>query len=160
MPLAATEPGDNDLAKSLYEQGTPRYTSDTLSDGRSRTRSPFLPEPPVKTAETANRPQTSLPTARPDVAGRNAGVRQGIDGVIAEIRTESIVIQCQLPGQLVEINLPPTLVPAELQAYGQTVSLSLDYSSGYQRPIVQRRAPSPHNRLAGETEADAWIDTL
>jgi hypothetical protein len=157
MSLATTKPADNAVAD--YSHAAPRYT-DAPVDDRSPARSPFLPIAPPKTAATANRPQTSLPTAHAYTVGGNAAVPQHIDGVIAGIHRETVVIQCHLPGQVVEITLPPALIPSELQAYGQTVSVSLDYSSGYQRPLVQRRAPSPRDLLPGEEAVDAWIDTL
>jgi hypothetical protein len=87
-------------------------------------------------------------------------VRQGIDAVVVGIHPETITIQCRIAAEMVEISLPSALFPQDLQAYGQPISLSLDYSSGYQRPVVQRRAPASRALLQGEAELDTWVDKL
>jgi hypothetical protein len=154
MTAQSTQPVRNEIPRSFLEHQTPRYTD----SAKPTTPSSLLPG---ATAETANPLREALPTTRTRVPpSSNTVLRKGIEGVVAEIHPETITIQCQIASETVEINLPSALFPQDLQTYGQTVSLSLDYSGGYQRPVVQRRAPSRRELLPGEAELDAWVDTL
>jgi hypothetical protein len=154
MTAQSTQPVRNEIPRSFLERVAPRHT-----DGATPTTpSSFLPE---ATTGTANPPRDALPATRASVPpATNAVVQQGIDAVVAGTHSETITLQCRIASETVEINLPSALFPPDLQSYGQTVSLSLDFSGGYQRPVVQRRAPSPRELLPGEAELDAWIDKL
>jgi hypothetical protein len=154
MTALNSQPVRNEIPRSFLEHETPRYTD----SAKPTTPSSLLPG---ATATTANPPRDALPATRTRVPpSSNTLLLQGIEGVVAEIHPETITIQCRIAVETVEINLPSALFPQDLQTYGQTISLSLDYSGGYQRPVVQRRAPSPREILPGEAELDAWVDTL
>jgi hypothetical protein len=154
MTVLNTQPARNDITRSLYDRREVRYTDRD---------DPTAPSSllPGATENKPNAPTDALPVIQKPPSPAGAPLpHQGIDGVVAEVRADSIAIQCRVSGQSVEISLPTILVPHELQSYGQAVSLSLDSSGGYQRPVVRRRSPLPRAPLPGEAEADAWVDSL
>jgi hypothetical protein len=156
MTNAATNVVENAVANRIGSQRAPRYTE---IDRRSET-SPFQPSVWANTVDTKNAPQKGLNAARSRPTFETSQV-QSIPGVVAEVRAETIVIQCDIAAQTVELNLPPALVPSELQVFGRTVSITLDYSSGYQRPLVEPREPAPaREQLPGEVDMNAWVSQL
>ncbi len=156
MTSAATNIVDNSIADRVAARSAPRYTE---IERQSET-SPFQPSILTKTVETRNAPQKGFQTVRAQVT---TGVNrvQSIPGVVAEVRAETVVIQCNVSTQTVELNLPAALVPAELQAFGRAVSITLDYSGGYQRPIVEAREPTiSREQLPDEADTNAWLSQL
>lgn len=156
MTFQATTSFANGLANPLTGRTAPRYTS---IEHQSDQKSPFAPMVPVNTKGSENSLQKPLPLSRSERTAPTAAI-QSIPGVVVEILPETVLIQCNLSGRTVELNLPPAIVPPDLQAYGRTVSISLDYSGGYQRPVVEARSPLAREPLPGEEELDSWIDNL
>jgi hypothetical protein len=154
MVAQNTQPSRNEITRSFREREAPRYT-----DSAERTTpSSMVPE---VTLRVPNSPRDRFPAARTRVPPTaNTALPNGIFGVVAEIHAETITVQCRIGNEDIEINLPSALFAPELQSYGQTVTLSLDHSGGYQRPVVQMRSPSPRDPLPGEAELDAWVDSL
>jgi hypothetical protein len=155
MTAQTTQLVTNEIPSGLQGWTTPRYTDLAKPEADVS----LLAQTPLRT-ETANSPRNPLPVTASPAASDQVAVAQGVEGVIAGIRAETILIQCQISDEQVDINLPPALVPAELQSYGQPVLLTLDYSAGYQRPVVERRSPPAHAILPEEAELDVWISQL
>jgi hypothetical protein len=154
MAAQSTQPVRNEMSRTFRDREMPRHT-----DGATPTTPSSLVA--EMTTGTANYPLDHLPVTRTRVPPATTDApQQGIAGVVAEVYPETITVQCSVGREQIEINLPTALFPSELQAYGQTIMLSLDYSGGYQRPVVQRRAPEPREVLPGEAELDAWVDAL
>ncbi|GAB9205961.1 hypothetical protein BDS110ZK18_22530 [Bradyrhizobium diazoefficiens] len=144
----------NEIPGAFRRAGTPWQT-----DSAERTTPSWLV--PEGTAGKPNPPRDHLSPASPRPQTATTVLpQQGIAGVVAEVHAESITVQCWVGGEEVEINLPSALFPADLQSYGKTVLLALDNSGGYQRPVVRERAPSPRDLLPGESELDAWVNSL
>lgn len=69
-------------------------------------------------------------------------------------------MECRTSSGAVEIQLPPAVIPENLLHYGQPVTISLDYSSGYRRPKIERREIGNIDPLPGQQAAEEWLDTL
>jgi hypothetical protein len=155
MTAQSSQPSQNEIWPAFRRQGLPRQT-----DSAERVApSGFIPE--VTRVDTYNSPLNQFPTTRTRVLpSATVSPEQGIAGVVSEVHPETITVQCQVGNEQVEINLPSALFSPDLQSFGKTVSISLDRSGGYQRPVVQGRSPSPRDLLPGEAELDAWVDSL
>lgn len=156
MTNAATSIVDNSVTGQVAAKRAPRYTE----IDRQKETSLFQPSILGTTIETSNTPQRAFQTARVEAIPSLNRV-QSVPGVVAEVRAETVVIQCNISAKIVELNLPPALVPTELQAFGRTVSISLDYSGGYQRPVVEAREPTAlQELLSDEADTNAWLSQL
>jgi hypothetical protein len=85
---------------------------------------------------------------------------RAVDGVIAEVGDQTVLINLSLPGgTFASIRLPPVLIPDNILEYGTPVKVTLDTSGGVRRPIVEKRtiAPRPLERSA---EIDDWLQSI
>jgi hypothetical protein len=123
----------------------------------------FLPNPPRQTPERSS--NTAAHAITTEVASRtsqqelpNALAAKTIDGVVSEIKNDSIVIEVTSVGEdHLKLSLPPSLFSDELRKYGTPVRVSLDSSLGYRRPVVQARDIATPARLPGQDAVDDWL---
>jgi hypothetical protein len=85
---------------------------------------------------------------------------KSLGGVILEICRDTVRIECVLPSGVVELQLPPTLVPEALMQVGQPISISLDTAGGYRRPVLRARPIGPQPKLPGQDDYEKWAATL
>ncbi|WP_298254722.1 hypothetical protein [Bradyrhizobium sp.] len=104
---------------------------------------------------------SSAPQAAPTtLTAAVASGRRELDAIIGEVTAEYVIVECHTPSGTVELQLPPAVIPADLLHYGQPVSISLDYSSGYRRPNIRRREVSQLPQLPGQEEVETWVRSL
>ncbi len=126
---------------------------------------PFSTAPPSQTSPADNHAKYSIVDpveASAESFARNAepaGVKS-IGGVIREITRDTVRIECVLPSGIVEMQLPPTLVPESLMQVGQPIEISLDTAGGYQRPVLRARQIAPQPKLPGQEDFEQWVDSL
>jgi hypothetical protein len=85
------------------------------------------------------------------------GVRK-ISGVIDEIMRDTVIIQCTLPsGVVVQLRLPPALVPSELMTFGAPVWISLETTGGIRAPVIETRAIESQPRMHGQDAIEDWL---
>ena len=89
----------------------------------------------------------------------NTALLRSVPAVVTGIDEHSVIITCQLPRGDVEVRLPRAVVPSNLAVFGSTVSLSLDESSGFKRPVLIERQIEPRERTPEEIEIDDWIES-
>lgn len=113
---------------------------------------------PSRSSNTAAHPITTVGTpdqsqqALPDTLAAKV-----VDGVVSEIKNDSIVVQLTSTGDDLKLALPPSFFSIELRKYGTPVRISLDTSLGYRRPVVQARDISAPARLPGQDAIDDWL---
>jgi len=165
--LVDKTPTETNVANSIAESWSINFQRFTTNiDQRSREQlSPLT----SKQSEYVTELVLNQPTAFIEVTPKPAtamsfpaptGIRR-INGVIAEIKQDSVVIDCDLPsGGRVEMNLPPALIPSDLQKFGTPVQISLDSTSGVRIPLIERRVITEQPKLAGQKEVEDWIEKL
>ena len=85
--------------------------------------------------------------------------RRSVDGVVSSVGPISILLSCKVGTEWVEIQIPTSLVPLDLQSFGQTVTVGLGQVGGYRAPQVTKRvAPADADDLS--LQLDAWIESL
>jgi hypothetical protein len=83
-----------------------------------------------------------------------------VDGVISEIKRDTVLIRCFAGSRSVTISLPPSLIPKGLLIFGKPVRISLDERNGIRTPIVEARSIQSQPGLPGQSDVEAWLDKL
>lgn len=99
----------------------------------------------------------SVPHARPPTI--DAQRRRSVDGVISSVGPVSILLSCKIGTEWIEIQIPASLVPKDLQSFGQTVTVGLGQVGGYRAPQVTERMVTPQTDDL-TVEMDAWVESL
>lgn len=160
-PVPASN-SDNRAATPLTANDVPSYT--TASEPRRA--SSYLSGPPSKTSVDVLRAGAPWPIAQQGAVPEHGTstvsnqTSRSVEGVIAGIRDESVTVECSTPNGPVEISLPPSLIPDSLLKYGQPVSISLDETSGYRRPVITERRIERLPTFLGQEAIDDWIKSL
>jgi hypothetical protein len=167
---AAAALSETRAANTLSDDSASRTSRNPLARYRTESKSapaerdnPFVPIPSSQTSPVANTAQgagTTVITAQAETATFQPPGSKHVDAVVREVMRDTVRIECLMPGGAVEIQLPPTLFPAELMQVGQPVALSIDMEGGYRRPVITARDPSPQPKLPGQEEFERWTDSL
>ncbi len=89
----------------------------------------------------------------------DASALKSVPAVVTSVTDHSVVITCRLPKGEVEVHLPKLTVPPHLAHFGRAVSLSLDESTGFKRPVLIEREIEPRAPTPAEIEIDQWIES-
>jgi hypothetical protein len=89
-----------------------------------------------------------------------AGVHR-ISGVVADVMRDSVVIQCILASETVDLRLPPALVPKNLMSFGTPVWISLETTGGIRTPVIELRRPpiDSQPRMDGQDAIEDWLNS-
>jgi hypothetical protein len=126
---------ENRMEKRILSDPSLDLPARTDVDERVKQSSFLAPEPPLGQTRAASQSSpTSIlaetsATQHPAMTGFSAGIRK-IDGVVAEILRDSVIIHCTIPSGTFDLRLPPALVPTELMSFGSPVSISLETTGG------------------------------
>jgi hypothetical protein len=125
---------------------------------------PFSTAPPPLTSSPDNRAKYNIDVVEASAESFARDVEPGgsksIGGVIREIKRDTVRIDCILPSGIVEMQIPPTLVPPALMQVGQPIAISLDTAGGYRHPVLRARPIAHQPKLPGQEEFEKWVDSL
>ena len=91
----------------------------------------------------------------------SACLEKELKGVVSNVTTDCIFVNCSLPNDSIELSFPKSMVPSDLAIYGVPVYVSLEIVNGYKRPVVKHREvlENPHyqTEISG---IDSWLEQL
>jgi hypothetical protein len=156
-PVTTTSPSLGISLRRAASRVTPEHETQRSKEARFRpalgktTEAPITDEGIVALTSQPSTEASPISPAQPE---------QSVDAVVSEISDESVTLNCRSPASVVAVQLPLSLLPANLRIFGKPVKFSLIRNDGYRMPVITERPQTAFHPLAGEEEIDNWVSQL